>query len=126
MQLSPAHFLKETDVPLLPLLLNIFYLDEDSFYIIWRIIIPRWGVGGPFSINIGRFFFYLSGSVSLEINTCVLESRTVLIVSIGPSFFSFPLSEPVGPVFVCAFFFPSVSGRFESRWRSRSALKDLR
>lgn len=65
------------------------YLDNDSFHII-GIIIPRWGVGGRFSTNIGRLFSrsYLSGSVSLEINTCVPESRTAAIVSVKPAFSS--------------------------------------
>lgn len=97
MQLSPSHFLKETNVPLL-LLLNIVYLDEDSFHNLGDYYSS---VGFPSISGVFPPPPYLSGSVSLEISTRVLESRTRLIVSIKPPFFSLPLFQPVRP-----FFFP--------------------
>lgn len=95
------------NVPLL-LLLNIVYLDEDSFHNLgnyYSSVRCRWTAFHQYR---AFFFFppYLSGSVSLEISTRVLESRTRLIVSIKPPFFSFPLFQPVRPIWFFNFFPP--------------------
>lgn len=59
MQLSPSHFLKERNVPLL-LLLNIVYLNEDSFHNLgdyYSSVGCRWAAFHQYR---AFFFFFLS------------------------------------------------------------------